>query len=108
MVKQTQTIADELSECVWPFVKLALKGLRRQRQYNINMLFDKLMVEFEDHFKCRLLSVADETFDGDGVYSHRFEELLRYIQKLWSLFNLVMTYIVVIPKVHKVYMAINF
>ena len=23
----------------------------RQRQYKINMLFDKLMVEFEDHFK---------------------------------------------------------
>ena len=45
--------------------------LGRQRQYNINMLFDKLMVEFEDHFKRRLLSVADGTFDG--VYSHRFK-----------------------------------
>ena len=37
---------------------------RRQRQYNINMLFDKLMVDFEDHFNLRLLSVADGTFDG--------------------------------------------
>ena len=37
--------------------------IRRQRQYNINMLFDKLMVEFEDHFKRRILSVADGTFD---------------------------------------------
>ena len=34
------------------------------------MLFDKLTVEFEDHFKRRLLSVADGTFDG--VYCHRF------------------------------------
>ena len=37
--------------------------LRRQRQYKINMFFDKLMAEFEDHFKRRLLSVADGTFD---------------------------------------------
>ena len=35
------------------------------------MLFDKLMVEIEDHFKRRLLLVADGTFDG--VYSHRFK-----------------------------------
>ena len=32
MVKHTQTIrqqiADKLFECVWPFVKLALKGLK--------------------------------------------------------------------------------
>ena len=35
------------------------------------MLFDKLIVEFEDHFKRRLLSVADGTYDG--VYSHRFK-----------------------------------
>ena len=35
------------------------------------MLFDKLMVEFEYHFKRRLLSVANGTFDG--VYSHSFK-----------------------------------
>ena len=35
------------------------------------MFFDKLMVEFKDHFKQRLLSVADGTFDS--VYSHRFK-----------------------------------
>ena len=33
MVKHTQTIrrqfADELTECVWPFVILALKGLKK-------------------------------------------------------------------------------
>ena len=40
-------------------------------EYNINMLFDKSMVEFEEHFKSRLLSVADGTFDGH--YSHRFK-----------------------------------
>lgn len=45
--------------------------LKRQRQYNINMLFDKLTSEFEDHYKHRLLSVADGTFDG--VYSQRFK-----------------------------------
>ena len=44
--------------------------LKRQRQFNINMLFDKVMGEFEDHYKRRLLSVADGTFDG--VYSQRF------------------------------------
>ena len=45
--------------------------LRRQCQYNINMLFHKLMVEFKNHFKRRILSVADGTFDV--VYSHRLK-----------------------------------
>ena len=45
--------------------------LRRQRQFNINMLLDKLMTDFEDHYKHRLLSIADNTFDG--VYSQRFK-----------------------------------
>ena len=45
--------------------------LKRQRQFNISMLFDKVIGEFEDHYKCRLLSVADGTFDG--VYSQRFK-----------------------------------
>ena len=40
-------------------------------QYNINMLFDKLLVEIEDHFKRRLL--ADGTFEG--VYSNRFKRV---------------------------------
>ena len=34
------------------------------------MLFDKVMGEFEDHYKRRLLSVADRTFDE--IYSQRF------------------------------------
>ena len=34
------------------------------------MLFDKVMDEFEDHYKRRLLSVADRTFDE--IYSQRF------------------------------------
>ena len=38
--------------------------LKRERQYNINMLFTKLMENFDDHFKLRLLSMADESFDG--------------------------------------------
>ena len=41
--------------------------LKRQRQFNINMLLDKVIGEFKDHYKHRLLSVADGTFDG--VYS---------------------------------------
>jgi len=45
--------------------------LKRQRQYNINQLLDKLMHDFEEHFKIKLLSVADGTFDG--VFSGRFK-----------------------------------
>ena len=44
--------------------------LKRQRQFNVNMLLDKLFSEFEDHFKVKLLSIADCTFDG--IYSQRF------------------------------------
>ena len=45
--------------------------LRRQRQYNINQLLDKLIIEFENHFKQRLLCAADGTFDG--VFSARYK-----------------------------------
>ena len=44
--------------------------LHCQRQFNVNMLLDKLFSEFEEHFKIKLLSLADGTFDG--VYSKRF------------------------------------
>ena len=44
--------------------------LCRQRQFNVNMLLDKLFSEFEEHFKIKLLSFADGPFDG--VYSKRF------------------------------------
>ena len=44
--------------------------LQRQRQFNINQLLDKLMDEFEHHFKVKLLSVADGSFDG--TYSSRY------------------------------------
>ena len=53
------------------FLVLKDNVLKRQRQFNINMLLDKLMNDFEDHFKLRLLSVADGTFDG--IYSRRFK-----------------------------------
>ena len=56
--------------------------LRRQRQYNINTLFDKLMVEFEDHFKRRLLSVANGIFDS--VYSHRFKCLFSRAAQVYT------------------------
>jgi len=45
--------------------------LKRQRQYNINMLLNKLMDDFEQHFKLRLISASDGTFDG--IYSNRFK-----------------------------------
>ena len=45
--------------------------LKRQRQFNINMLFEKEMGEFEDHYKRCLLPVADGTFDR--VYSQHFK-----------------------------------
>ena len=38
--------------------------LKRQRQYNVNMLLDKLLTDFEHHLKLKLMSVADGTFDG--------------------------------------------
>ena len=62
------------------------------------MLFVKLLVEIEDHFKRRLLSVADGTFDG--VYSHRvkgsnfksclgiYNILKLVLILLWQFFNL--------------------
>ena len=47
MVKHTQTIrpqiANELFECVWPFVGLALKGLRRTL-YCVTFAFFNLKV----------------------------------------------------------------
>ena len=46
--------------------------LRRQRQYSINQMLDKLIIEFENHFKQPLLCVADGIFDC--VFSARFKE----------------------------------
>ena len=36
------------------------------------MLFDRLIVELEDHYKRRLLSVADGTLNG--LCTHRFKD----------------------------------
>ena len=58
--------------------------LKRQRQYNINQLLDKLINEFEEHFKTKLLSVADGTFDG--VYSGRFKGLKLEVPGILNLF----------------------
>ena len=44
--------------------------LHHQRQFNVNMFLDKLFSEFEEHFKIKLLSLADGTFDR--VYSKCF------------------------------------
>ena len=45
--------------------------LMRTRQFNVNMLLDKVFNEFEDHFKNKLLAIADGTFDG--IFSTRFK-----------------------------------
>ena len=47
--------------------------MSRTRQFNINALLKKLFEDFEDHFKVKLLSIADGTFDG--IYSRRFKGL---------------------------------
>ena len=52
------------------FLVIKDSTLRRQRQFNVNMLLDELFSEFEEHFKIKLLSLADGTFDG--VYSKCF------------------------------------
>ena len=38
--------------------------LRRTRQFYVNALLQKLSLDFEEHFKIRLLSIADGSFDG--------------------------------------------
>ena len=43
--------------------------LKRQRQFNINKLLDKIFNDLEEHFKTKLISVADGTYDG--IYSRR-------------------------------------
>ena len=61
--------ANNFVEAQFLVIKESL--LKRQRQFNINMLFDNVISEFEDHYKRCLLSVADGTFDG--VYSQGFK-----------------------------------
>ena len=60
--------------------------LKTQIKYNIIMLIKKLMENFDDHFKLRLLSVADRSFDG--IYSSRFKgtfpcSLIGEITQIW-------------------------
>ena len=47
--------------------------MHRTRQFNINALLLKLFDDFEEHFKVKLLSLADGTYDG--IYSQRFKGL---------------------------------
>ena len=44
--------------------------LRRHKEYNINGPLGKLLAEFNNHYKDKLLSVASGTFDG--IYSQRY------------------------------------
>lgn len=44
--------------------------LRRVKEYNVIGLVDKLTVELQDHYKDKLLSIADGSFDGQ--YRRRF------------------------------------
>ena len=44
--------------------------LRRVKEYNVVGLFDKLTIDLENHYKDKLLSIADGSFDGN--FRHRF------------------------------------
>ena len=44
--------------------------LRRVKEYNVVGLFDKLTIDLENHYKDKLLSIADGSFDGN--FGHRF------------------------------------
>ena len=44
--------------------------LRRVKEYNVVGLITKITVELENHYKDKLLSVADGSFDG--LYRRRF------------------------------------
>ena len=45
--------------------------LQRTKEYNINGLLEKIVVDFNDHYKDKLLSVANGTFDS--YYGDRFK-----------------------------------
>ena len=53
------------------FLVLKDNVLNRTREVNVNGLFEKLTGEFIDHYKNKLLSVANGRFDG--IYSRRFQ-----------------------------------
>ncbi len=38
--------------------------LRRTKEYNVVALMDKITVDLEDHYKAKLLSIADGSYDG--------------------------------------------
>ena len=38
--------------------------LRRTKEYNVVALLDKIVVDLEDHYKTKLLSIADGSYDG--------------------------------------------
>ena len=44
--------------------------LQRVREYSVVALFDKLVVDFNDYYKNKLLSIASSSFDGN--YRNRF------------------------------------
>ena len=45
--------------------------LRRTRQFNVNALLVKIFEDFMEHFKFKLFSIADNSFDG--IFSRRFK-----------------------------------
>ena len=56
--------------CESNFLVLKDTILQRVKEYNVNGLIDRLINDFNDHFKDKLLSIASGSFDG--VYSSRF------------------------------------
>ena len=55
-------------------------------QFNINALLSKLFDDFENHFKMKLLSVADGSFDG--IYNARFSGIQKKKLKPANGFNI--------------------
>ena len=53
------------------FLVLKDNVLNRTKEVNINGLVDKLICDFDDHYKTKLLNAASGSFDG--IYSGRFK-----------------------------------
>ena len=51
--------------------------LNRVKEYNVVGLLDKLVGDLETHYKNKLMSIADGSFDG--VYGSRFKGILKHL-----------------------------
>ena len=56
--------------------------LKRTKEFNINGLLEKLLVDFDVHYQNRLTSVANGSFDS--VYSRWFLGKDKKEKKIWD------------------------